>query len=459
MKAKYIFYVAILAFMASCKPEINNFEPNSGSADFTSYVAVGNSLTAGYADGALYKSGQETGWANILAQQLKTVGMQGTFKIPLMPDDMGVGISGGVPVTKRVLGYSTDCLGNTSLAPVLANPNADPSELLTKLITSVADQGPFNNIGVPGIKVGHLLYPGLGLLNPYYGRFAENPFSDVLIDEADKVNPTFFSLWVGNNDVLGYSASGGTGDTITNPVLFEMAYKAVIAHLTAIANQGVVANIPDVTSIPFFTTVPYNAIKLTTDQADALNQAYSPYNTVMEGAGLPYRINWKKGENPMVIWDKDMPLPEIFSQYKFRQIKEGELITMVIPQDSLKCAKWGTVKPVPDHYVLTENEISKVREATTAYNNTIKSMADHYGLAYVDMAAYMDKLSTEGLTVDGVTFTGEYVTGNSFSTDGVHLSPQGNALIANLFIKAINEKYGANIPEVAVSQYPALQLP
>ncbi len=459
MKTKYIFYVVLLAFMVSCKPEVNEFAPGSGSADFSSYVAVGNSLTAGYADGALYKSGQEVGWANILAQQLKTVGMEGEFKIPYMPDDMGVGISGGVPVTKRVLGYSTDCLGNTSLSPVLANPNADPSELLAGLIKSVADQGPFNNIGVPGIKVGHLLYPGYGLLNPYYGRFAENPFSDVLIDEADKVNPTFFSLWVGNNDVLGYSTSGGTGDTITNPVLFDLAYKAVISHLTTKAKQGVVANIPDVTSIPFFTTVPYNAITLDADQVEALKQAYAPYNQVMEGAGLPCRINWSKGKNPMVIWDKDMPLPDAFAQFKFRQIKEGELVTMVIPQDSLKCAKWGTVKPVPDRYVLTETEISKVRQATTAYNNTIQSMADQYNLAYVDMAAYMTKLSTEGIVADGVTFTGTYITGNSFSTDGVHLSPQGNALIANLFIKAINEKYGAKIPEVAVSQYSPLQLP
>jgi hypothetical protein len=27
--------------------------------------------------------------------------------------------------------------------------------------------------------------------------------------------PTFFSLWIGNNDVLGYATTGGDGSSIT----------------------------------------------------------------------------------------------------------------------------------------------------------------------------------------------------------------------------------------------------
>jgi len=64
MKIRYLFYLAVFAFMASCKPEVNDFTPSNGTADFTTYVAVGNSLTAGYADGALYKSAQM--WENNL---------------------------------------------------------------------------------------------------------------------------------------------------------------------------------------------------------------------------------------------------------------------------------------------------------------------------------------------------------------------------------------------------------
>ncbi len=456
---KYILYFVLIAFLGtSCAPEIDDFQPSKGNADFTSYIAVGNSLTAGYADGALYKSGQEYGWANILAQQLKTVGMQGEFNIPYMPDDEGVGFRGMTPVTKMVMGFTADCNNNISMGPVLANPDADPASLMAKVTASVAAQGPFNNIGVPGIKVAHLLAPGLGMLNPFYGRFAENPATDVLINEVAKVNPTFFSLWIGNNDVLGYATSGGAGDSITSPQLFEALLKTVVSKIKEQAEKGVIANIPTITAIPFLNTVPYNAIALTQEQADLLNNAYSLYNSLMEQYNFPYRINWQAGKNPMVIWDKDMPLPAGYEQYKFRQIEEGELVTLTIPQDSLKCAHWGTAKPVPDEYVLTKSEIVNVNQTITAYNDIIKKVADENALAYVDMAAKLQE-AINGIKIDGVEFSTKYVTGNIFSTDGVHLTPQGNAFVANMFIDAINAKYESNIPKVMVSNYPTIELP
>ena len=459
MKTRYIFYLVIFAFLASCTPEINDFVPSKGNADFTSYVAVGNSLTAGYADGALYKSGQEYGWANILAQQLESVGRQGDFKIPYMPDDEGVGFRGVTPVTKLVMGYSSDCEGNVSLGPVLANPDANPAELFAKVMKSVADQGPFNNIGVPGIKVGHLLYPGLGVLNPFYGRFAENPATDILIDEAAKVNPTFFSLWIGNNDILGYATSGGTGDSITPVEVFKGLLKTVVAKLKSDAEYGVMANIPSITAIPFFNTVPYNAIPLDSATAELLNEAYKPYNEGMEQFGFPYRIHWHTGQNAMVIWDPTMPLPAGFEQYRFRQITENELVLLTIPQDSIKCgSNWGTKVPVPDEYVLTVDEIANVKNAVDEYNDIIKQVAEDNNLALADMDAVL-KEAINGVVQNGITFSTTYVTGNIFSTDGVHLTPQGNAYVANIFIDAINKKYNSNIPKVPVSLYPTVQLP
>ncbi len=137
MKFKYTYIIALLIFISSCKPEVNEFTPSNGNADFTSYVAIGNSLTAGYADGALYTSGQEYGWANILAGQLKEVGGNGKFIIPMMPTEDGVGIAWPGLVTKLILGYSEDCLGNTSLGPVRAVANPDQLKLMTQLSTSV----------------------------------------------------------------------------------------------------------------------------------------------------------------------------------------------------------------------------------------------------------------------------------------------------------------------------------
>ena len=40
--------------------------------DLSRYVAIGDSITAGYADGALYFDGQKNAYPNILAAQFKT---------------------------------------------------------------------------------------------------------------------------------------------------------------------------------------------------------------------------------------------------------------------------------------------------------------------------------------------------------------------------------------------------
>lgn len=464
---KIVFFV-FLIFLASCKPNINSYTPNAGTTDFSSYVAVGNSLTAGYASGALFISGQKYGWANILAQQMKKVGMKGEFKIPYMPTEDGVGASEGssTPVfrTKYVLGYSKDCLGNTSLGPVPSNPQATQAELYKEITTSVAAGGPYNNLGIPGIKVTDLLSSGLALRNPYFYRIATNP-SDTLLYYAAKVHPTFFSLWIGNNDVLGYATSGGVGDFITPMngaigVGFKASMEAAVKYLVSITKGGVLADIPDITSIPYLNTIPYNAISLTKQtEVDQLNAAYAPYNAAMTQMGLPYRIKFHIGANAMVISDPAMPLPASLSYLKIRQIKSDEFVMLDLPTDSLKCAYWGTQKPVPAQYVLTEAETQKVEQAITSYNAEIKSLAKQYNLAFVDFNSIMKGIEHNGLTVDGIHFTTKFITGNLFSLDGVHLTPQGNAVVANYFIDAINTQYGSHIPKVMVSDYPPIVFP
>jgi lysophospholipase L1-like esterase len=464
MKIKLTIIALALTGMWACQPELNEFTPTKGNADFTTYLSAGNSLTAGYSDGALYKSGQQNSYAAIIAKQLESVGRTGEFKIPYIETEDGVGFRGAAMFTKLKMGYSVDCKGVASLSPVFANPEATQQELGGFIGTPVSG-GPFNNVGVPGAKVTHLLAPhygdpaGLqtGTANPYFVRFASSTATSVLAD-ALAVNPTFFSLWIGNNDVLGYATSGGAADVITpvdgNPGFgFAASYGYIIQTLKTKASAGVVANIPDITSIPFFTTVPYNAIVLTDQaQVDALNAAYDAlYNVGAQELGLP-EIIWSLGPNPMVIADASNPLT-------MRQITSDELVLLTIPQDSLKCGGWGSQKPVPNQFVLTATEKAFVTDAVSAYNQIIKSVAEVNDLAFVDANDYMKQASDTGIKVDGVTFSNAFVRGNLFSTDGVHLTPQGNALVANLFIDAINAKYSASIPKVNVNEYNAVLLP
>src|SRR5699024_1264388 len=98
---------------------------------------------------------------------------------------------------------------------------------------------------IPGAKSFHLVAPGYGNVsgvlqgtaNPYFARFSSSENTTVISDAASQ-NPTFFSLWIGNNDVLGYATSGGSGvdqtgnldpstygsNDITDPNVFAAVY-------------------------------------------------------------------------------------------------------------------------------------------------------------------------------------------------------------------------------------------
>jgi hypothetical protein len=467
MKTNSIILFSLLVFLFSCKPVVDEFTPSSGEVDFSRFVALGNSLSAGLADAALYTSGQEFAFPNIMAQQFRTVN-GGEFRTPFMPTEDGVRINltqqGLFFSTKLKVGFATDCLGVTSLAPVPAVENPDQQKLSQELLTSVAADGPFNNVSVPGASINALFLEGYGVLNPYYGRFTDNPQTNKLIDEPAKVDPTFFLFWIGSNDVLGYASSGGTQPL--TPVSggigvgFEASYNAAIATMVSYADKGLIANVPDVSSASYFTSVPYNPIVLTEQaQVDALNTAYAQYNQLMEASGLPYRISFELGQNAMVIMDVDMPLPPGFEPFKFRQIKANEYVLLSIPQDSIKCAGWGTQKPVPNEFVLTELESANAEAATRAYNEIIAKAAADYDLALFDAYTYIGRVASEGISSDGVLFTSSLITGNLYSTDGLHLTPQGNAIVANLCIEAINDKYGTSVPVCNIVDYPPILLP
>jgi hypothetical protein len=439
---KNIFYKTVIVFSAglivfSCKPKLDEPMPEKGSIDATKYVAIGNSITAGFADNALYYDGQMVSYANLLAGQLKLIG-GGEFKQPLMPmTSVGAAPVGTVAVSaKLVLGYKTDCNNVRSLSPLPAAASGDAAALMT----NISSQGPFNNMGVPGAKSFHVGIKGYGFGNPFFKRMATAPMASMLEDAAAQ-NPTFFSLFIGNNDVLGYASSGGTRDSVTISPYFDGSIDAIVAAMTANGAKGVIGNIPDITSLPYFTTVPYNGFVLDATSAAALNAAYGP-------AGMSF----KAGNNPFII--KDSLVPAFIG---VRQIKSTEYLLLTLPQDSLKCGSYGK-RGIPNKYVLTQPEVDKIRNAIIAFNAKLKAVADAKGLAYVDVNAFMAKCKA-GIVYNGVGISTTFVSGGAFSLDGVHLTPLGNAMLANEFINAINSKYGSTIPQVDASKYKGVSFP
>lgn len=196
MKIYNIKWILILAagIFVSCESDDNNLtgevpvEYISGSADFSNYVAIGNSLTAGYTDGALFSAGQQNSLPNILAQQFALAG-GGDFTQPIVEGNIGGLLLGGNVIQEPRLLFNGSAPQRLPAAP-------------TTEITSTLS-GPFNNMGTPGAKSFHLLAPGYGNVagvatgqsNPYFVRFASSPATTILAD-AMAQNPTFFSLWI-----------------------------------------------------------------------------------------------------------------------------------------------------------------------------------------------------------------------------------------------------------------------
>jgi len=450
MKIKNILLLFALALLFACEPKIDTVTTTAGDADFTKFVSIGNSLTSGYADGDLYKSGQENSYPAILAKQFEEVG-GGEFKQPLMFDEYGFG--------NRLL------LNAALQKPVSAGVTPDPLNF-----TNIFADGPYNNMGVPGAKTFHLVVNGYGTLNPYFGRFASSTSTSVLADAAAQ-NATFFSCWIGNNDVLAYAIEGGAADSITTTQVFSGALGAVLQTLTANGAKGVIANIPDITSIPYFsfmnTRLPYKGLVLNATQAAQLNFAYQQFELYLASIGINYSygFNFVEGPNAFVIEDETIPFPDALGVFRVRQMKAGELFLLTLPTDSLLNHGMGSVNTagpqplpygIPDKYILSITEIQNIKTATTAFNGVIKTYADQFGLAFVDMNAKLKAIEQVGVTYDGIHFTTAFITGNSFSLDGVHMTAQGNALAANYFIDAINAKYNSVLKHVSPRMFPGI---
>lgn len=441
--------------LGSCQPELDATMPaaSAGQADFTSYIAVGNSLTAGFSDGGLYNEAVATSYPAILAQQFAKTGKGPTnFVQPLFSDAQRDG-SGYI---KLVTTYTN----GVASSPTPAQPSAANSYLGEKLAATgqalpggaqlAAYSGPQpDNLGVPGISVlssVSALTGGLapyGAINPYYERLltaAEKPSKDYVTYIGQKT-ATFFTCWLGNNDVLAYATAGGVVAPtnpfggLTDTTRFGIGYRAILRTLTRNGTvKGAVANIPNVTSVPYFNTVTVTVVA-------SLFKAANP-------------------ASPGVFIQTSNPATPV------RLATSNDLLTLTAQSYiSAVVAAGGTppgslpTSPLPNQYVLDATEIADVQARTTQLNAIIAKTARQYKVAHVDMNSFFTTIGQQGLVTDAVTNSAAFATGNLFSLDGVHPTPRGYAVVANEWIRNINTYYAASIPMVAPNDYRGVLFP
>ncbi len=427
---KSLILLTGLVFVTACSlqdPDITSTSLSTGDADFSRFVSIGNSLTAGYQSGALTQEHQKYSFPKYIATQAGVT----EFNQPLLTwPGIGTYTTSGAGILKLYALDDPTTPGDTP-DPIIA-PVPYPSDYNFSFPYASLEVGglakPYNNLGVPGAA----LVDVLNATDAASSATHTNSFFDIVLrnpnfggtsqyQQARMLQPTFMTVWIGNNDVLGYATSGGTSPEAPTPVdAFTFLFGQMLDSLMTTGADMVVANIPNVTAIPFMTTIPYAidpgigvAVPLVIQATDGIRQATA--------------------EDLILLTAKSL-IGDTSGTYGPAGVPVG----------------FNAAAPLPTSVVLDKDEVAIAQQAVADFNNAIASLASARGIAVVDVNSFFNDLKANGLPIAGLEFTADFLTGGLFSLDGVHPSDLGYAIIANEFIKTINEKFNATIPFVNI---------
>ena len=430
--------VSVVAFYAGCTDTAPS-EPAAGlgSVTITSYVAIGNSLPAGYQSNAWYESSQIYSYPNLLATQLRVSGANVTFVQPLWSDP-GTPIEGtNIPSQYFVLS-----LVGPKIGPDFTKTAGGPKNL--------AYAAPYNNLAIPGAFIYDFLnakdsstcFSAFGgVRNPLFTTTLRGLGTQ--FQQAKILRPNLVTFELGDNDVLAYATSGGASPITPAATFQQLFFLSMDSLRTALGPNAIImaANIPEVTSIPFATTIPSRGLVLTQAQADGLNAATGGVFQFTAGVnGFLAFTGTGSPANPTPV----------------KKLTASDYVLLTCPQDSLKSAGWGSLKPIPGIYVLDAAEISASQNAVAAYNAAVNAIAAQFNVLVVDIHGLLASIDQQGVEYAGQTLTSDYVVGGVFSLDGVHPTSKGQGLMANEFIKVLNAKTGTSIPYVDIGSLPGI---
>lgn len=383
--------IAVLILVAA----LGTAAPAGAQTNFTSYVALGDSLTAGFSNASLVETHQRRSYPALLARQAAV----SAFEQPLVSEP-------GIPPELTLVSLIPPVVSATATSPGaplrldLPRPYNNlgvPAATVVDLLTRMTDGGGYHDLVLRGL--GTALQQGLSL------------------------RPTTVTLWTGSNDVLVATLAGRAveGVTMTPVAAFRAAYQSVVDALKASGAFVVAANVPDVVATPFVTTI----------QPIVVNPA----------TGVPVRVNGQT----VALLGPTGPLPA------------NSLVTLaaaplLLKGDGIPTELGGTGRGLPDEVILDLAEAAAIRERVGQYNQVIAEIGQGAGVPVLDVHAFFAEAATRGRVVGGVTLTSAYLTGGMFGYDGVHPSDLGYALIANEWIRLINSR-GGQLPEVDLGPY------
>lgn len=387
----------VLPLLSGCDDETLT-APQVESDLFTNYVSIGNSITAGFQSGGISGRTQSESYTVLLAEQMKT-----SFDIPELatpgcpPPLVSFFNENNIPDPQRPQGTSAATCGLRT-----------PTTPLT-----------LNNVAVPSART-------LDVLNNQTS--STNALTQFIlggrtqIEAALDADPTFATVWIGNNDVLGPALQGTAN--VTPPNTFRSQYTSILDSLTAGPNfqGGVLVGVANVTFTPFFSPSPVYA---------ALKQ--SPQS--------PFPPNFEVASNCTA---QDPP-PLVPLDFGFTLI--GQAIQNPNQTVTLDC-------DTPNTGVLTSAEVGTLIQTVQQYNSFIQQEANDRGLGYLNPNQVLGALytnddgdpdPTNDLIPKFPDVGSDQPFGQFFSLDGVHPSASTHRVVAEQLVQVINETYDASL--------------
>ncbi len=377
----------------------------SGGPLFQRYVSMGSSITAGFQSDGINGVTQQQSYAVLFAQAAGT-----EFVIPVL---QGRGcrppFTNNVTQTRVGGGTATTCDGRASARTDI------------------------HNVAIPGARVLDVL-TNLGMPS------SSNPLTLILLGGRTQVEamqdrqPTFVSLWIGKNDVLGSftnAANPGNPALITPQSTFETQYGQVLDAIEATGAEAALLSVPDVTVIPFASAgTIYFCGSFAGAPLCGLTPQFPP-NFQVDASCAPGAAGGQ-GDVTLIPWTI------------------GVVRILTAAQDP---GNTYSVNCTLDNEVVTSTELAGLQAAVAGYNTYIQAQATSRGWAYTDINGPLLALKADGTIPSFPDITqvasGQPVGfGTIFTQDGVHPSAAAHRIIADSVISAVNQTYGTAIPFV-----------
>lgn len=398
--------VAALALLAGCSRTRPTAVPApQRGADYSVYVSLGTSISAGWQSGGLVDRHQTRAFPALFARLVRA----GRFDQPLVDGD-------GLPPLSRIVQFGPPLVisnaGRTNGSPTNATLPTAYHHLAVPfaILPDVTDTTAYYTTSQGRALMFNLIQRHRGSLLAQVSRQISPP-------------PTFLTFEFGSNELLG-PASRGLGSPQIPAATWSVLLGATLDALQAALPNAKLAlfTVPDVTTIPLVTTIPPLVL-------GANGQPVTPFTPIL-GPG-------------------DVPL--IFGQ-DYILLTAGPLLAQGYgyPVGTTSYVSGGPVSGngigLADSLVLTASEIASLRAASAAYDVAIVTQANTRGAALVDLGGLLREASTTGFRIQGTTYNSAFLTGGLFSLDGAHPTDLAQAILCNALVTAVNARFGSGIP-------------